>query len=326
MKIIVVGVATVILACAVTVDAIDQASPEDVAVLVNGQPVFIWEVGLLLPQITNELRSQGVEPKGEMVIRRALGRAIDNRLLQQEAERRGLEADPERVQEKLDDLAADAGGRGALEAELIKSRITYEQLRSTAIQSDLIRTLVESESASDVGVTDAEIETFYNENPQLFSGPDRIHTRHILFRVGPDATPAEREAARGRAEAAGERALAGEDFAALARELSEGPNADKGGDLGFTARGQMVKDFDDAVWELEVGQISDVVESKLGYHVVLVEEKIPGRKVPIDEVRGSIEQMLIQQRTMETLAVLLTELKRTAVIVEPDDSAGASAP
>ncbi len=61
-----------------------------------------------------------------------------------------------------------------------------------------------------------------------------------------------------------ERAVAGEDFASLAMELSEGPNAANGGDLGFTARGQMVESFDDAVWALEVGEISEVVESRLG--------------------------------------------------------------
>ena len=111
--------------------------------------------------------------------------------------------------------------------------------------------------------------------------------------------------------------MAGEDFAALAIELSDGPNAFKGGDLGFTARGQMVEEFDDAVWVLEVGEISVVVESHLGYHVIKVEEIVIGPTAPLDEARPAVEDILRQQRIGAVLSGLVTELKASADIREP---------
>lgn len=304
------------MAGAVTVLA--QGRPDEVAVIVNGEPISTWEIGLLLPQIQSEMAAQGVEAKGEVVIRTALQRAIDSKLLAQEARRRGLEPDAERVDRKMNAFAEGSGGHAALEAELIKSGVTYSQLRATVVQSDLVQTLVETEIGVGNEIQAGEVAAFIGENPELFKGQDKIHTRHILFKIAPDANAAEREAVRERAEAARARALAGQDFAALAIELSEGPNALRGGDLGFTARGQMVESFDNAVWALEVGEISEVVESKLGFHVIKVDEIVIGPPIPIEEARPLVEDLLRQQRTAEVITELLAKLKETADIRNPE--------
>jgi len=239
-------------------------------------------------------------------------------LLAHEARRLGIEPNEERVAARLDAMAERAGGRAKLEAELITAGVTYDQLRATVVQADLVQSLVEAEVISAIEVTDAEIAAFYAEHPGLFKQPDKVHSRHILFKAGPDASPAEREAARADAVAARERALAGEDFAGLAVELSEGPNALKGGDLGYTARGQMVASFDDAVWELAPGEISDVVESELGFHVIKVEEIVVGESVPLEEARPVIENLLRQQETAEGIGVLVAELRAKAEIHDPE--------
>jgi parvulin-like peptidyl-prolyl isomerase len=295
-----------------------QGRPDEIAVVVNGEPVSTWEIRLLFPQIQGELAAQGLDTKGDMVIRAALQRAIDNRLLAQEATRLGIQPNEQRVNERLSEMAERAGGRAKLEAELITTGITYEQLRATVVQADLVQSLVESEVVSHIQVTDAEIAAFYDENLDLFKQPDKIHCRHILFKAGPDASPAEREAARANAVAAHERAVAGEDFAGLAVELSEGPNALKGGDLGFTTRGQMVESFDEAVWGLAPGEISDVVETELGYHVIKVEEIVTGKTVPLEEARPVIEDLLRQQKTGDGIGVLVVELRKKAEIRDPE--------
>jgi peptidyl-prolyl cis-trans isomerase C len=295
-----------------------QGSPDDVVVVVNGEPISTWELGFLLPQIQAELESQGVEPKGGIVVKTTLGRAIDSLLLAQEARRRGIEPDETRINEKMKTMADRAGGRAALEAEFIKSGINYEQVRATVVQADLVQSLVESTITPGIEVSENDVETFYTENPGLFKSPDKIHSRHILIKVAAGDTSDQRATARTRAEEARQRAVAGEDFAALAVELSGGPNAARGGDLGFTARGQMVEDFDDAVWALEPGEISDVVESDLGYHVIKVEEIVPGSTVPLDEARPLIEDLLRQQITSASLGSLVTELRASAEIVEPE--------
>lgn len=310
-----IAVVAVVAAAASVTTA--QGRSDEIAAVVNGEPVSTWEIGLLFPQIQSELASQGQEPKGDAVIRTALQRAVDNRLMAQEARRLGIEPNDERVAVRLDVMAEQAGGRAKLEAELIKAGVTYDELRASVVQADLVRSLIESEVVADIEVTEAEIAAFYADNPDLFKGPDKIHSRHILFKAGPDATPAKREAARADAAAAHRRAVAGEDFAGLAVELSEGPNALKGGDLGFTTRGQMVESFDDAVWKLVAGEISGVVESDLGYHVIKVEEIIVGETVPVEEAQPLVEDLLRQQKTWQGLGVLVVELRANAEIRDP---------
>lgn len=301
----------------VAMTSMAQDTAEEVAIFVNGSEIYTWELALLFPQIQSEMVAQGLDPKGDVVIRSVLERAIDSRLLAQEAARRGVEPNPARIDEKMAKMAEGAGGRANLAAELIKSGITYSQILSTVSQAVLVQTIVETEVAANP-VTPEEISAYYNENLARFKNQDKIHTRHILFVVKPGDDSARKQAARDKAVAAHARAVAGEDFAALAIELSEGPNASKGGDLGFTARGQMVEEFDEAVWALEAGEISDVVESYLGFHVIKVEEIEIGPIVPFDEARPAVEDLLRQQRTGEVISELVSELKKTADIREPE--------
>jgi peptidyl-prolyl cis-trans isomerase C len=247
-----------------------------------------------------------------------LQRAIDSRLLAQEARSLGIEPNEERIQQKMKVLADGAGGRAALEAELITSGVTYEQLRSTVVQSDLVQTLVETRITPEIEVSDEDVEKFRRENPELFRRADKIHSRHILFVVDSGADPKERAAIREKAVLAHARALSGENFAALAVELSEGPNAARGGDLGFTARGQMVPAFDDAVWALGAGEISEVVETPMGFHVIKVEEIVIGEEIPDEEARPLVVDLLRQERRVEALGAHLAELRASAEIREPE--------
>lgn len=311
--------AAIVVVCLAANAGPAAAASDDVALIVNGEDIYSWELKLLMPQIQTELAAQGIDARGQEVIERTVNRAIDSRLLAQEARRRGIEPNEGRINDKMKALAERAGGRADLEAELIKSRITYDELRSTVVQADLVQTLVETEIIPGIEVTEPDVEAFYAGNQELFRGSDRIRSRHILIVVDPDATEAERQDARRRAEEARARAAAGEDFPKLAAELSEGPNAKIGGDLGFTGRGQMVEGFDEAVWSLEPGEISDVVESRLGYHVIKVEEIVPGPVVPFDEARPLVTNLLRQQRTGSALAAFVAKLRADAEIREPEE-------
>ena len=115
--------------------------------------------------------------------------------------------------------------------------------------------------------------------------------------------------------------MAGEDFAELARELSEGPTAPKGGDLGFFTRGQTAPAFEAAAFALEPGDISPVVRSPFGLHVIKVEEKRPARRLPLDEVSDHVRDMLVQQKTGERIARLVESLAQKGTVVNLADAA-----
>jgi len=132
--------------------------------------------------------------------------------------------------------------------------------------------------------------------------------------VPQNATPEQKAEAKKKAEALQKRAAKGEDFAALAKENSEGPSAKDGGELGYFAQKQMVKPFADAAFALKPGEVSDVVETRYGYHVIKVEDKRAAGKVPLSEVKDRIRESLQQQKVGEAVRGILSQLQKDAKI------------
>ena len=174
-----------------------------------------------------------------------------------------------------------------------------------------------------VSVSDEEIQKYYEENSQLFARPEQRRASHILIQVPPDADEATVEKARAQAESLASRARSGESFATLAATYSDDPGSkDKGGDLGWFARGRMVPEFDDAVFGMEKGAIEGPVRTPFGFHVIqLVDIREPGTR-PLEEVREQISGQLrfpllraAEKKAAEDFAAAATDLeafRRTA--------------
>jgi peptidyl-prolyl cis-trans isomerase D len=140
-------------------------------------------------------------------------------------------------------------------------------------------------------VTDADLRKAYEESASKYTVPEERRASHILIKVDADASAADRAKAKARAEALlAQLRKNPADFAALASKNSEDPgSASKGGDLGFFTRGSMVKPFEDAVYKLDVGQISDLVQTDFGYHIIMLTAKRGGEVKPFDQVRAELE-------------------------------------
>jgi peptidyl-prolyl cis-trans isomerase D len=154
-----------------------------------------------------------------------------------------------------------------------------------------------------------EIEKYYNEHINRYREQEQIKARHILIKVAEGADTVTKDAARKKAEEARKRVTeGGEDFAAVATELSEDPGSGKnGGDLGTFPRGRMVKPFEEAAFALEAGKVSAVVESKFGFHVIKVEEKIAAKVQELDAVREQIAKQLSKEGARGTKAKALAQ-------------------
>jgi peptidyl-prolyl cis-trans isomerase D len=150
-----------------------------------------------------------------------------------------------------------------------------------------------------VDIAQEEIKTYYETNIDDFVLQEQVKARHILIQVPPDATPEKTEEVRKRAEEILAKAKKGEDFASLAEKNSDGPTAKKGGDLGYFPRGRMVKEFEDAAFSLKSGEISPVVRTQFGFHVIKVEDVKEERTQTLDEVQKSIESTLRDQRARD---------------------------
>jgi peptidyl-prolyl cis-trans isomerase C len=256
----------------------------------------------------------------EQVLQAATDRVIEQKLLAQEARRFGLSPDEERVAQQMAAADQRAGGREALAATLAAGGSTPDQLENLFREIELGREFINHQIRPTVQVSDDDVTEFYNSNPEIFVRDEQVRARHILITVAEGADPGTDLRARQRAEQARARALAGEDFAALARELSEGPSAPNGGDLGYFSRTTMAPPVAEAAFALNSGEISDVVKSSYGYHVIRVEDRRPSGPIPVDEARDQARTALTNQKTAETVGTLLKTLYDNADVELLDQS------
>jgi peptidyl-prolyl cis-trans isomerase D len=151
--------------------------------------------------------------------------------------------------------------------------------------------------AAKVTVTEEDIKDYYESNREKFKNPKTVQARHILIKVAQNAKPEEVESAHQRAEDVLKLAREGQDFAALARQYSEGPTKTKGGDLGTFRREAMVKPFADKAFSMKAGDISDPVRTRFGWHIIKVEKINPAKTLSLDEARKDIEKTLKTERS-----------------------------
>jgi parvulin-like peptidyl-prolyl isomerase len=166
-----------------------------------------------------------------------------------------------------------------------------------------------------------ELQALYEQRSSLYNMPEQVRVRHILLSVPADASPEATEEVRLRAEEILEQIRESADFAALASERSEDPgSAANGGDLGFIARGQMVKEFEEAAFSLEPGTVSEVVKSEYGYHIIRVDEHRDAQQRSFEEVREDIAAELmgmeVARKEIRTIADRIAEAIRGGASLE----------
>ncbi len=297
---------------------------------VNDDLVYASEISMVMQNIAGQMGGRDKVQDEQQLVQMATQRVVEQKLLSQEALRIGIQPNDLRIAQMAQTIVKQAGGREALDGSLTKMGSNYEQVMEMIREMDLVRSLIEQKISPSIQVSDEEVASSYAEHPEMFKNDAQVHARHIIFAAGEDADAGTVAAAGAKAEKARERALAGEDFAELAREVSEGPSASTGGDLGFFTREQMMPAFADAAFALEPGQISGVVRSPFGFHVIKVEEKRPAGTLPLDEVSDNLRSQMVQQKTGHEVGKMVEALADTATITPlatpQADTAGGAEP
>jgi peptidyl-prolyl cis-trans isomerase C len=282
---------------------------------VNGEKIYAAEISMTMQNIAAQIGGRDKVQDEQQLVQMASQRVVEQTLLAQEARRTNVQPNELRLAEMMQAVEKQAGGREALDSNLATFGMSYEQLTTFIREMELSRALIEKQISPTIQVSDEEVKAFYDENPQLFDVEAQVRARHIIFNAGLGADAKTVAEARAKAEAARQRALAGEDFAELASELSEGPTAPNGGDLGFFTRGQTAPTFAAAAFALEPGGISPVIRTDYGLHVIKVEEKSPAGRLPLDEVFEHVRGMLVQKKTGEKVATLVKSLGNNSTII-----------
>lgn len=187
-------------------------------------------------------------------------------------------------------LSDDARRRGIDREEGMKEQINI------LINSQLASELVKREVIDKIKITDVDATIYYDLHKDDFRVPETVRARHILIKVLKRTDEDEKRTALEKTEGILKRLKAGEDFAKLATELSEDTSSKaKGGDLGFFEKAKMVPEFTKALSGLSPGDISGIVETKFGYHIIRFEEMRPARLLPFEEVKKSIYDKLMKE-------------------------------
>jgi peptidyl-prolyl cis-trans isomerase D len=176
-----------------------------------------------------------------------------------------------------------------------------EQFMNPAFISFDYLLLTPQELASKVTVAEEEVAEYYENNKDEYISPEMVRARHILFKLEQNATTQEENTAKAKLTAVWTRINAGEDFAALAKQVSEGPSSVRGGDLDWFSRGRMVKTFEDAAFALSPGEVSEPVRTPFGWHLIKVEERREEENVPFEEVADDIRNRLAEEAALDIL-------------------------
>jgi peptidyl-prolyl cis-trans isomerase C len=249
--------------------------------------------------------------------RQALEQLIDREILWMEGRAQGLVATDSMVQATLADISRSMGGQERLVALLGQRGIDENELESIIRKDLVIQQFLDRSFRPGLKVTDEEARRYYDEHPEFFSTPDTIRARHILVQVPPDASPEERVAKRKRIREIQQELRQGTDFATAAKLYSDDASTrERGGDLGYIVEHTVIQPFDSVAFSLKVGEVSDLVETPFGYHLIQVEERHPGKTLSFEEVRPQLIQRLEGMRLAEAIQKHLQEARDSLTIVK----------
>jgi peptidyl-prolyl cis-trans isomerase C len=289
---------------------IESGDASQAVAVVNGTPIEQSLFETTLAQSQQQAAQQGQSVSQEQV----LESLIEEELLYQASIEQDVDVADEDVAGQFEQTKSNFQSDEQFETALSQAGLTPDELRNQIRRSLAINQLITQEIGQDFSVTEEESREFYDNNPQFFEQGEQIEARHILLSTqgveGDDAVAEKRE----KAEELKQELEDGADFAELARQESEGPSASRGGSLGTFGRGQMVPGFEEAAFNLEEGEISDVVETQFGFHIIQVTNKIESGTTPYADAQAQINQFLTQQKRNEAIQNYIAELKEDADI------------
>jgi peptidyl-prolyl cis-trans isomerase C len=297
--------------------AVSKETPRANAATVNGVAITESDVQKETDRFLQQAAATGqqVSPEQMTELRKeVLDSLISREVVYQESQKQGLKATDSEIDERVADLKKGFPTDGDYQAVLQKMNITEPEFKKQVSKQLVMKKLIDQAVLPKVTVTDEEVKKFYDEHPDDFKMPEQVRASHILKKVDPKASEADKAKAKKELTDLQERIKKGEDLAALAKEHSDCPSAPRGGDLGFFPRGQMVPAFETAAFALKPGDLSDIVETQFGYHLIKVTDKKAPSTLSFDESKEKISQYLKQEKVSDQVSKYVEELKSKADI------------
>jgi peptidyl-prolyl cis-trans isomerase C len=277
---------------------------------VNGEAIERWEFEYVVHGVEGQAGRPIPPDQRDQVFRGLLDQLVAFRLLSQEARSRKLNASDADVKARIDEIRKSFPSEDAFLKALASEGSSLEKLQQQTRMTLLVSKVLEAEIGPKVSVQPKDIDAFYQQNLDRFKEGETVHASHILIAIPEKADAAQKQQSRAQAEGLLKQIRAGADFAQLARSRSQdSSSATRGGDLGFFASGQMDPAFETAAFALKPGEVSSLVETPYGFHIIKLHERHPPRTVPLTEVRAQIGQYLTDQQRDEMTVDFVEQLK-----------------
>jgi len=305
-----------------------NANPQAAMTALFGDPVIVKGSGFEIKQseldeVMTGLKSAAAAhnqtiPPGQMtqIEGQLLDRLIQVQLLVQKATEPDRTNGAQKANLQLNALLERAGSQEVLDRQMKAVGMTSAELRAKVTQENTAQAVLTREL--NINVPDADAKKFYDEHPADFEQPEMAHVRHILLMTMDPITRAplptdQQQAKRKTIDDLLKRVRGGADFAALATQYSEDPGSkDNGGELAAFPHGQMVPEFEAAAFSLTNNQISDVITTAYGYHIIKLIDKTLAKKIDYTTVVSKIKDYLAQQQTEKLAPAYIEKLKKAA--------------
>lgn len=289
-----------------------------VVAVVNDEIITLYDVNREAQPVIREGEKKGtLDDAARARIRRgALDSLVEKKLVEQKIRELGIRVSEEEIRQSIDDVKKQNNlTQEALVAALANQGLSFEQYRSQ-LQEQLEKLkLISMEVRSKIQVGETEMREFYEANRAKYTEEESFRARHIFFRTSEKATAEESKRTMTTALAVLAETKSGKDFAELARTYSEDPAARKdGGDLGRFKKGDMQPELEQAIMAMKPGDVSELIHTAAGYHLIKLEERIKGVLKPFESVRTEIEETLYRRKSEERFSQWAKELRSKASV------------
>lgn len=287
------------------------------AAMVNGVAIPKSDYDAEVTRFDRQMAMSGrnVDEKDASTMRtKILDNMIGRELLKQEAAKQQIKADDAETSAQLETLKKRFGSEEDFKNALARMSITEQALKDQFVTESILRKLVDRDVASKITLAPDDAKKFYDENPEMFKSPETVRASHILVKVEENASPEDKAKALEKIKGIQKRIQKGEDFAVVAKEVSDCPSKENGGDLNYFQRGQMVGPFENAAFSLKPGQMSDIVETEYGYHLIKLTDRKDAGVMSFEEMKPRIEQHIKSEKVGQQLTVYVDQLRAAAKI------------
>jgi len=308
---------------------INQIPPiPDIVARVNGSDISAKHIKFQFVQILKKSQAPFTSAQKEKIVRKVIDKEVVRELMYQEGQKLNLVADPKFVEAELQALKSAYKNENDFKEALLERDITENDLKKSIEVDSQAQIILKQQVKGMVGVDDSLVEKYYKDNKENFRRPTAYRASHVLIMpFSPeliknskieDLRNNEKELrvkAREKILEIQEQLKRGVDIAELATKYSHDESTSKnGGDLGFFYAEAVEKSFTDAVAKLKIGEISDIVETKFGFHLIKLTETKPGEYAPFSDMKGAIQEHLFMEGARDRVSDYIASLRKKAEI------------